>query len=356
MVLRWSDGSYLEDQDMWRMSGIFRDVSLLHKPTTQISDFQVTTRFNDDFSRAVLEAEIQMYGELRDELRVTVSLWQGETQVARGTAPFGGEIIDERGGYADRVTLRLNVENPELWSAEIPNLYRAVVELHTADGTLIEAEACDVGFREVRIENGLLLLNGKPLLIRGVNRHEHHPLHGQVMDEQTMVQDILLMKQNNFNAVRCSHYPNHPLWYTLCDRYGLYVVDEANIETHGMVPMNRLTDDPRWLPAMSERVTRMVQRDRNHPSVIIWSLGNESATALITTHSIAGSNLSILPARYSMKAAEPTPRPPILFARCTRAWMKTSPSRLCQNGPSKMAFAARRNAPADPLRICPRDG
>ena len=276
MVLRWSDGSYLEDQDMWRMSGIFRDVSLLHKPTTQISDFQVTTRFNDDFSRAVLEAEVQMYGELRDELRVTVSLWQGETQVASGTAPFGGEIIDERGGYADRVTLRLNVENPELWSAEIPNLYRAVVKLHTADGTLIEAEACDVGFLEVRIENGLLLLNGKPLLIRGVNRHEHHPLHGQVMDEQTMVQDILLMKQNNFNAVRCSHYPNHPLWYTLCDRYGLYVVDEANIETHGMVPMNRLTDDPRWLPAMSERVTRMVQRDRNHPSVIIWSLGNES--------------------------------------------------------------------------------
>lgn len=117
MVLRWSDGSYLEDQDMWRMSGIFRDVSLLHKPTTQISDFHVATLFNDDFSRAVLEAEVQMYGELRDELRVTVSLWQGETQVASGTAPFGGEIIDERGGYADRVTLGLNVENPKLWSA-----------------------------------------------------------------------------------------------------------------------------------------------------------------------------------------------------------------------------------------------
>ena len=276
MVLRWSDGSYLEDQDMWRMSGIFRDVSLLHKPSTQISDFHVATHFNDDFSRAVLEADVQMYGELRDELRVTVSLWQGETQVASGTAPFGGEIIDERGGYADRVTLRLNVENPKLWSAEIPNLYRVVIELHTADGTLIEAEACDVGFREVRIENGLLLLNGKPLLIRGVNRHEHHPLHGQVMDEQTMVQDILLMKQNNFNAVRCSHYPNHPLWYTLCDRYGLYVVDEANIETHGMVPMNRLSDDPAWLPAFSARVSRMLQSNRNHPSIIIWSLGNES--------------------------------------------------------------------------------
>lgn len=132
------------------------------------------------------------------------------------------------------------------------------------------------GFRRVDISNGLLKLNGKPLLIRGVNRHEHHPENGQVMDEATMRRDIEIMKQHNFNAVRCSHYPNHPLWYRLCDRYGLYVVDEANIETHGMVPMSRLADDPRWLPAMSERVTRMVQRDRNHPSIIIWSLGNES--------------------------------------------------------------------------------
>ncbi|NDO80499.1 beta-galactosidase [Citrobacter sp. NCU1] len=276
MVLRWSDGSYLEDQDMWRMSGIFRDVSLLHKPDTQIRDLRINTRFNDDFSRAVLETEVRVAGELHDPLRVTVQLWNKDVCVGETTAPLGSDIIDERGAYADRTTLCIHVERPALWSAETPNLYRAVVQLHTADGTLIEAEACDVGFRQVCIENGLLLLNGKPLLIRGTNRHEHHPVNGQVMDEATMVQDILLMKQNNFNAVRCSHYPNHPLWYTLCDRYGLYVVDEANIETHGMVPMNRLTDDPIWLPAMSQRVTRMVQRDRNHPSIIIWSLGNES--------------------------------------------------------------------------------
>ncbi|MBU5604300.1 MULTISPECIES: beta-galactosidase [Citrobacter] len=276
MVLRWSDGSYLEDQDMWRMSGIFRDISLLHKPTTQISDLRINTRFNDDFSRAVLEAEVRVAGNASEDLRVTLQLWEAETLTDETTSPLGGEIIDERGAYHDRVTLRLNVEKPALWSAETPNLYRAVVQLHTADGVLIEAEACDVGFRQIDIKNGLLLLNGKPLLIRGTNRHEHHPVNGQVMDEATMVQDILLMKQNNFNAVRCSHYPNHPLWYTLCDRYGLYVVDEANIETHGMVPMNRLSDDPTWLPAMSQRVTRMVQRDRNHPSIIIWSLGNES--------------------------------------------------------------------------------
>ncbi|MDM2771865.1 beta-galactosidase [Citrobacter sp. Cpo126] len=276
MVLRWSDGSYLEDQDMWRMSGIFRDVSLLHKPTTQIRDLRINTRFNDDFSRATLEAEVRVGGNESEDLRVTLQLWEGETLTRETTSPLGSEIIDERGAYHDRVTLRLNVEKPALWSAETPNLYRAVVQLHTAGGVLIEAEACDVGFRQVCIENGLLLLNGKPLLIRGTNRHEHHPVNGQVIDEATMVQDIILMKQNNFNAVRCSHYPNHPLWYTLCDRYGLYVVDEANIETHGMVPMNRLTDDPAWLPAMSQRVTRMVQRDRNHPSIIIWSLGNES--------------------------------------------------------------------------------
>ncbi len=276
MVLRWSDGSYLEDQDMWRMSGIFRDVSLLHKPTTQIRDLRINTRFNDDFSRAMLAVEVRVAGNESEDLRVALQLWEGETLTAETNSPLGSEIIDERGAYHDRVTLCLNVEKPALWSAETPNLYRAVVQLRTADGALIEAEACDVGFRQVCIENGLLLLNGKPLLIRGTNRHEHHPINGQVMDEATMVQDIILMKQNNFNAVRCSHYPNHPLWYTLCDRYGLYVVDEANIETHGMVPMNRLTDDPAWLPAMSQRVTRMVQRDRNHPSIIIWSLGNES--------------------------------------------------------------------------------
>ncbi len=276
MVLRWSDGSYLEDQDMWRMSGIFRDVALLHKPQTRISDYRIGTRLGAGFSAAVLEAEIHLQGTISADLQLVLQLWQQETLIGETEAVPGSRIIDERGRYAERTTLHLPVTHPALWSAETPHLYRAVILLQTTDGQLIEAEACDVGFREVTIRNGLLLLNGQPLLIRGTNRHEHHPLNGQVMDRETMVTDILLMKQNNFNAVRCSHYPNHPLWYRLCDYYGLYVVDEANIETHGMVPMNRLTDDPDWLPAMSQRVTRMVQRDRNHPCIIIWSLGNES--------------------------------------------------------------------------------
>ncbi|MEW7315207.1 beta-galactosidase [Buttiauxella gaviniae] len=276
MVLRWCDGSYLEDQDMWRMSGIFRDVTLLHKPETQISDVRIASHLNEEFNRAVLETQVVVKGAIDNDMRVKVELWDGEQCVGESLQPLGCEIIDERGSYSDRTTFKLPVCAPLLWSAEIPHLYRAVVILLDNAGETIEAEAYDVGFRKVEIHQGLLKLNGKPLLIRGANRHEHHQENGQVMDAETMRQDILLMKRHNFNAVRCSHYPNHPLWYRLCDRYGLYVVDEANIETHGMVPMNRLSDDPVWLPAMTERVTRMVQRDYNHPSIIIWSLGNES--------------------------------------------------------------------------------
>ena len=276
MVLRWCDGSYLEDQDMWRMSGIFRDVSLLHKPETRIADYQIVTDLNAECDRAILRVDVALEGTRYAEYEVAFTLWRNGEACAQTTQQPGSAIVDERGSWAERLRVAIPVNAPALWSAETPECYRLTISLRDAQGNVLETEACDVGFRRVEISNGQLKLNGKPLLIRGVNRHEHHPENGQVMDEATMRRDIELMKQHNFNAVRCSHYPNHPLWYTLCDRYGLYVVDEANIETHGMVPMSRLADDPRWLPAMSERVTRMVQRDRNHPSIIIWSLGNES--------------------------------------------------------------------------------
>jgi beta-galactosidase len=275
MVLRWCDGSYLEDQDMWRMSGIFRDVSLQHKPALHIADYHYTTLLNAEFTRASVQVAVELAGEFAGS-RVTAVLWRNGEKIASGEQTPGSAVVDERGSWAERLSLTLPVESPLLWSAETPNLYRLTLTLCDEEGNCVEVEACDVGFRHVEIHQGLLKLNGQPLLIRGVNRHEHHPEHGQAVDEATMRRDIELMKQHNFNTVRCSHYPNHPLWYRLCDRYGLYVVDEANIETHGMVPMSRLADDPRWLPAMSERVTRMVQRDRNHPSIIIWSLGNES--------------------------------------------------------------------------------
>lgn len=275
MVLRWCDGSYLEDQDMWRMSGIFRDVSLLHKPHTRIANYHYRTQLNAELTHAQLQTEIELAGEFAD-CEVAVTLWRGEEKIAGARQTPGSAVVDERGAWADRLSVAMPIDQPLLWSAETPELYRLTIALYDAENHLLEVEACDVGFRHVEISDGLLKLNGQPLLIRGVNRHEHHPEKGQVVDEATMRRDIELMKQHNFNAVRCSHYPNHPLWYRLCDSYGLYVVDEANIETHGMVPMSRLSDDPLWLPAMSERVSRMVQRDRNHPSIIIWSLGNEA--------------------------------------------------------------------------------
>ena len=277
MVMRWSAGTWLEDQDMWRMSGIFRSVWLLNKPTLHLSDVQLTPQLDALYRDAELLVNVSVAAPVAqlEELTVKVELWDEDRLVASHRQPPGSPIIDERGNYAERAAIRLPVEKPALWSAETPNCYRAVVSLWRGDET-IEAEAWDIGFRRVEIKNGLLLLNGKPLLIRGVNRHEHHHQRGQVVTEEDMVQDILLMKQNNFNAVRCSHYPNAPRWYELCNRYGLYVVDEANIETHGMVPMNRLSDDPGWLPAFSARVSRMLQSNRNHPSIIIWSLGNES--------------------------------------------------------------------------------
>lgn len=275
LVLRWSCGTWLEDQDMWRMSGIFRSVSLLHKPQIHIADFTLTPTLDALYRDAELRADVRV-SEVQAGAEVELTLWLGREKVATGRSPLGSPTIDERGAYAERVAFALPVKAPLLWSAESPNCYRAVVSLYGADGALLEAEAATVGFRRVEIGSGLLRLNGRPLLIRGVNRHEFHPERGQAITEADMVQDILLMKQNNFNAVRCSHYPNAPRWYELCDRYGLYVVDEANLETHGMVPMSRLSDDPAWFPAWSARVTRMVQCNRNHPSIIIWSLGNES--------------------------------------------------------------------------------
>ncbi|MEX2365238.1 MAG: glycoside hydrolase family 2 TIM barrel-domain containing protein, partial [Pseudohongiellaceae bacterium] len=274
MVLRWSDGSYLEDQDMWWLSGIFRDVTLLTKPQRHIAD----VHFDTQLDACYRDATLNLCAELSDpQTRISASLYDGDQLVAevRDMSP-GLSEVDERGGFRCRVYAQLPLLAPQLWSAESPYLYRLVVSLSDAQGQALDHEAYSVGFRCVEISDGLLKVNGKPLLIRGVNRHEHHPERGHAVSRDDMETDIRLMKQFNFNAVRTAHYPNHPEFYELCDQYGLYVVDEANIETHGMNPSGQLSDDSRWLSAYMERVTRLVQRDRNHASVIIWSLGNES--------------------------------------------------------------------------------
>ena len=274
MVLRWSDGSYLEDQDMWWLSGIFRDVTLLSKPRMCIEDFSVHPQLDACFRDAELGVQTRVS---EPDCQVKLELFYGDERVAGpATAEPGNREVDERGGFTDRVDQTLSVREPLKWSAELPHLYRLVVSLEDHQGRLLDCEACDVGFRQVDIHKGQLRVNGQPVLIRGVNRHEHHPELGHAVSAESMELDIKLMKQNNFNAVRTAHYPNHPLFYELCDRYGLYVVDEANIETHGMRPSSQLSDDPAWLCAYMERMTRMVHRDRNHPSIIIWSLGNEA--------------------------------------------------------------------------------
>jgi beta-galactosidase len=275
MVIRWSDGSYLEDQDMWWLSGIYRSVSLLNKPICHISDVRITPDLDSDYLHGSLKVVVQ--GVHIENLGVRANLYLDGTLVASQSQGMGMPPVDERGGYRDRCQMTLHVEQPKKWSAETPSLYRLTVSLiDMVTDTIYEIEGYDVGFRKVELLNGQLCLNGQPLLIRGVNKHEHDPQTGHAESLAGVEHDLRLMKQNNFNAVRCSHYPHQPGFYKLCDRLGLYVVDEANIETHGMQPMRYLADDPAWSHAFLERMTRMVARDFNHSCIIIWSLGNES--------------------------------------------------------------------------------
>ena len=274
MVIRWSDGSYLEDQDMWWLSGIFRDVNLVTKPQHHIQDVFVTPKLDACYRDATVSVRTAINAP--STFKVGIQLFDGDSavteQVITGT---NNKRIDEKGGWDDVVFQTLDVKEPKHWTAETPNLYRIVVSLIDESGNAVDLEAYNVGFRNIKMRNGQLLVNGKAVLIRGVNRHEHHQLKGHAINEDDMLEDIKLLKQNNFNAVRTAHYPNHPRWYELCDEYGLYVVDEANIETHGMFPMGRLSRDPLWAGAYMARFTQMVERDKNHPCIIIWSLGNE---------------------------------------------------------------------------------
>ncbi len=224
-----------------------------------------------------------------------------------------------------------------------PHLYRLTLTLLDEQGEPIESEAYDVGFRAVEIRGGLLRVNGQPLLIRGANRHEHDAASGHVVTPAAIEQDLLLMKRHNFNAVRCSHYPNHPELYRLCDRLGLYVVDEANLETHGMTPMGRLARDPAWSNSFLERVTRMVARDFNHPSIIIWSLATSRVTARPTMPCMAGSSGRIRAVRCNTKGVGPIRRPPTSSAPCMPAPIRISLSQRCPSGrwPSGSACRAR---------------
>ena len=293
-VFRWNDGSYLEDQDFWRLSGLFRDVYLWSAPLLHIRDFEVRTILDAGFRDAdlVVRAAVQDAGGRPMDGSLEAALFDpAGHEVFRAPVPKGGMGLlthgqDKNTGLETRATpreggedfvLRQHIAGPLKWSAEMPHLYTFALTLRDAAGKIQEVIPWRVGFRSVETKNGQLLVNGRPVLIRGVNRHEWDPDLGQVVTRERMIEDIRLMKQNNINAVRTCHYPNVPAWYDLCDEYGLYLIDEANIESHGMGFEERsLAKNPLWGAAHLDRTVRMVERDKNHAAVIIWSLGNEA--------------------------------------------------------------------------------
>ena len=266
-VNRWCDGSFLEDQDFWRLSGIGRDCYLYARDKRRLADVRLTPDLVDDYRNGTLRAEIATtpgIGSVRLTLRDAV----GRTLDARTLRP--------RRNAAETT---FEVAAPKQWSAEAPNLYTLTAEALAADGSVTEAAAFRVGFRKVEIRGGQLLVNGKPILIKGVNRHEMEPNTGYYVTREEMVRDIREMKRLNMNAVRTCHYPDTPLWYDLCDEYGLYVVDEANVESHGYHYRDKsknLAGNPTFAAAHLDRNRRMVLRDYNHPSIIVWSTGNEA--------------------------------------------------------------------------------
>jgi beta-galactosidase len=279
-VLRYCDGTYLEDQDYWQMSGLQRDVYLYSKPPVFLVDYTVRTEFPDGFDSANLVIKASISGaDTPSEYQIEAQLYDAQGKPVF-TAPLTGVPADSTPMYMskgdERGAAKFNqrVDSPCLWSAETPYLYTLVLSLLDSEEREIDFESVKVGFRQVEIKDRVVLLNGKRLVVRGVNRHEHHPVRGRAVTDEDMVADILAMKRLNFNAVRTCHYPNHPRWYELCDKYGLHVVDEANLETHGLDA--RLSISPEWASAYLDRAVRMVLRDKNHACILFWSLGNES--------------------------------------------------------------------------------
>ena len=282
-VYKYSDGSYLEDQDFWRFGGIHRDVLLYHTPDVRLRDVAIRASMDGVLQ---INPQFSVYNNENGEgYHLVATLFDGARPVCSDSiatdevlnlqhkASRMNEWFPQR-GYRKFNRMEMKVDHPRLWSVDHPNLYTLRLQLQNADGTIVEQTTQQVGFRTIEIADGRLLINGRAIKIRGVNRHEHDPYRARVMTEELMKQDLQLMKQANINAVRLAHYPNCPRWYELCDSMGMYVMDEADCETHGL--RGTLASTPDWADAFLDRAIRMAERDKNHPSIIFWSLGNES--------------------------------------------------------------------------------
>jgi beta-galactosidase len=283
-VIRWSDGYFLEDQDQWRMSGIHREVMLLAEPKLRIADFFWQGKLDNDYKdvRFQLRPRIEnLTGKQVVGYHVKAQLYDKDNKplmdkpLDRSVESIVNEIFP-RLDNAKFALMEANLKTPLKWSPEIPNLYTLVISLEDTTGHVLEAKTCKVGFRsiEFRKEDSKLLINGKLTYLYAVNRPDHDPIKGKALSRDIILRDVKTIKQFNFNCIRTSHYPMDPYLYDLCDQYGILVIDEANLETHGLG--SKLSNDPMWAGAYLDRITRMVMRDKNHPSVIIWSLGNEA--------------------------------------------------------------------------------
>ena len=277
-VYRFSDGSYLEGQDTWRLSGLERDVFLFARNKTRISDFHIKSDLDSNYEKGIFSVDVDIINRDQDieELIISAKLIEPKRR--------NRVIFDESKTVSIDSLVSLNIDSVirrvKKWSAEDPNLYQLQLSLLTIEGRILESLTHQVGFRKIEIKDGLLQLNGKPIMIRGVNRHEWDPSNGRSITEESMIEDIKLMKAHNINAVRASHYPNQERWYELCNQYGLYIVDEANIEAHGMKfhkkSFSFITNDTTWTEQWLDRGIRMFERDKNQPSIIMWSMGNEA--------------------------------------------------------------------------------
>ncbi len=279
VVMKWSDTSFIEDQDQWWMAGIFRDVFLYSTAPNHLADVFVRGDLEDNHATGRFAAVVKVqFASPHPEPGWTISakVYKPNGKPLR-PRPWARRIeVGNDGHIWPRLEARFDerVAAPLLWSAETPHLYRAVVTLHDPSGKPIEVTCVRFGFRRVEIQDQQLLVNGRAVLIKGVNRHDHDDTRGKTISRELMLRDIARLKEYNFNAVRTSHYPNDPLWYDLCDEHGLYVVDEADVESHDFV--HQICRDPRYAPAFLDRAIRLVERDKNHPCIIMWSLGNES--------------------------------------------------------------------------------
>ena len=280
-VCQWSDATYCEDQDMWWLSGIFRDVSLTAVAPVHLYDVTVRTDLDAEACDAVLGLQVLLHNGTDQAgcgYRVDAVLCDAEGRQVLKKAIAKGVDVPASGECS--CDAKAAVPGARKWSAEDPYLYRLLVTLKNAAGETVEVLPFNIGFRKVEIKGRLFLVNGVAVKLKGVNRHEHHPDTGRAVPVDAMVKDILLMKQHNINAVRTSHYPDDPRWYDLCDEYGIYLIDECDLETHGFERLpnwkGNPTEDPAWCDACVDRMVRMVKRDKNHPSVVMWSLGNEA--------------------------------------------------------------------------------